>query len=226
MTHRKPDIAAAAHRDLPGTVRRAVHDLTQPLQALRMILGLPGVVVDDARGLPGKIDGALDELEARLAQLQALARVLDDGADTEAPRVVSFADLVVLARRIAPAAWQGAVPVRVINPACLVRVPPHAAAWVLSVLVDNATRARPRSRIVVGPRCGGHWILVADDGDGMTSEGCDEMMDALVGGFGKGLGGGLSLARLLVGGWGGAWRVSSHPGSGARIAFSTTAAVS
>lgn len=219
MPPRVPDIPAAARRDLPGAVRRAVHDLTQPLQALRMMLALPGVVVADARGIPGKLEGALDELDVRLAQMQALARALDPAAGIEPPRVLPFSDLVALARRLNPAPWRGAV--RVLNPSCPVRVPPHAAAWVLSALVDNAARARPRSRIVLGPRCGGRWVLVADDGDGMTAAACGDLAEALAGGPGAGLGGGLSLARLLVGGWGGTWQVSARPGGGARIAFST-----
>ncbi|MGE4529587.1 MAG: ATP-binding protein [Rhodospirillaceae bacterium] len=222
MPPRDPDISAAARRDLPGVVRRAVHDLTQPLQALRMMLALPGVVAADARDIPGKLGSALDELDSRLAQMQALARALNPVAETEPPRAVPFLDLVALARRVNPAPWRGAV--RVLNPSCPVRVPPRAAAWVLAVLVDNAARARPRSRIVVGPRCGGRWIVVADDGDGMTAEACGDLADALAGGPGAGLGCGLSLARLLVGGWGGAWRVSARPGGGMRIAFSTATA--
>jgi len=222
MPPRRPDIPAAARRDLPAAVRRAVHDLTQPLQALRMMLGLPGVVAADARDLPGKLETALDELDARLAQLQALARALDPCGETEPPREVPFSDLVALARRLNPRIWRGAV--RVLNPACPVRVPPRAAAWVLSALVDNAVRARPRSRVVVGPRCGGRWIVVADDGDGMTPEACGDLAESLAGGPGAGLGGGLSLSRLLVGGWGGTWRLSSRPAGGARIAFSTAAA--
>ncbi|MBN2751998.1 MAG: sensor histidine kinase, partial [Rhodospirillaceae bacterium] len=108
----------------------------------------------------------------------------------------------------------------------VVCVPPRAAARILNALVSNALVARPRSRVVIGPRCGGRWILVADDGSGMSASTCAAVSAALAGGPGEGLGVGLSLARVLVGAWGGAWQVSSRSGNGTCLAFSTVAALS
>ncbi len=103
----RADVAAAARRDFPAAVRRAAHDLTQPLQAVRMMLDLPGALVDDGRGLPGKVDRALAEIDRRLTQLQRLARRLDGGAEAEPPRPASLAEIVDLARRDRPDLWDG-----------------------------------------------------------------------------------------------------------------------
>ena len=222
MRSRRPsDVATAARRDFPAVVRRAVHDLTQPLQAVRMMLDLPDVVVADHRELPRKLDAALAEIDQRLTQLQALARQCDeDAAESEAARSCLFGDAVALARRVRPELWGDGM-VRVINSGRGVRLPPCAVAWVLNVLVDNARRARPRTRVLVGARGDGRWIVVADDGEGIVPEALAVLNEALEGGNGAVLGGGLSLARLLVSRWEGAWRTASRPGCGTRISFST-----
>lgn len=205
----------------PMVVRRAVHDLNQPLQALRMMLELPGVVADDGRGIPNKLSAALTELEARLAQMQALARALGGDVEDEAPKRFPFGDVVAMARRQRPDLWDGSVRIVVANPACPVRLPLRAAAWCLNALVDNARRARPRSRVVVGPREGGRRIVVADDGDGMNRALLAQLQGALGGGDAAVLGVGLTLASVLVGRWNGTWQVGATDGGGACVGFST-----
>lgn len=215
MPHR---VHASVKKALPPVMRRAAHDLTQPLQALRMILGLPGVVADDARELPRKLGAALDEMEARLAQMQALARVLDGGAEVEPPRPTRFADVLALARRLRPELW--GPPVRILNPQCELLLPPRAAAWCLNALVDNARRARPKARVVVGARAAG-WVVVADDGDGMNRATLAALRRGLGGGDAQGLGTGLALAAALVAAWGGGWRVEAGSDGGACFGFSS-----
>lgn len=217
MPTRRPP---AARKGLPAVLRRAVHDLNQPLQAVRMMVEIPGVIAEDSRGIPQKLGGALTELEARLAQIGALARALDADADAEPVRAVGFAEVVALARRIRPEIWERGDAVRVGNPGAIVRVPPRAAAWCLNSLVDNARRARAR-RIVVGPRAG--WIVVGDDGGGMSRAMLAQMRRALGGGDGAFLGVGLALASALVATWGGGWRADSTEGRGTCIGFSTPA---
>ncbi len=210
---------AAAKKAFPVVVRHAVHDLTQPLQALRMLLGLPGVVAEDSRELPRKLDAALTEMEARLAQVQALARVLDGSTDVETPRLVSLADVLALARRGRPELWADPL-IRVRNPDAVLNLPPRAAALCLNALVDNARRARPKSRIVVGPREGGRRLIVLDDGDGMNRATAARIARALAGGEASVLGVGLALAASLVAGWAGEWRVASTEGVGSIVGFS------
>ena len=210
---------AAARKVFPVVVRRAVHDLNQPLQALRMMIELPGVVVDDGRGIPKKLGCALAELESRLAQMQALARVLDGAVDDETPVLLPFSDVVAMARRQRPDLWSGDVPVAVVNGACPVRLPLRAAAWCLNALVDNALRARA-SRVLTGPREGGRRIVVADDGDGMNRALLAQVKKALDGGEAPILGVGLTLAAALVARWGGGWRVDAVDGGGACVGFS------
>lgn len=213
----------AARKTFPVVVRRAVHDLNQPLQALRMMVELPGVVADDGRGIPQKLAAALTELESRLAQIQALARVLDGAVDEEAPRPLPFADVVAMARRQRPELWSGEERVIAVNGGCVVRLPLRAAAWCLNALVDNALRARA-SRVVVGPREGGRRIVVADDGDGMNRALLAQVKTALGGGSGAVLGVGLTLAAALVARWNGVWRIDATDGGGACIGFSTATA--
>lgn len=208
----------AARKVFPVVVRRAVHDLNQPLQALRMMLELPGVVADDGREIPKKLSSALAELESRLAQMQALARVLDGAAADEAPQRVPFVDVVAMARRQRPELWSGAVRVAVVNGASPVRLPLRAAAWCLNALVDNALRARA-TRVVVGPREGGRRIVVADDGDGMNRALLTQVRKALDGGDAAILGVGLTLASALVSRWGGGWHVAASDGGGACVGF-------
>lgn len=219
-----PDrVRTSVKKALPLVMRRAAHDLTQPVQALRMILGLPGVVAEDGRELPRKLGAALDEVEARLAQMQALARILDGGAEVEPPRPTRFADVLALARRLRPELW--GAPARILNPQCELLLPPRAAAWCLNALVDNARHARPKARIVVGARASG-WVVVADDGDGMNRATLAALRRALGGGDAQGLGTGLALAAALVAGWGGGWRVEARAGGGASFGFSAAASAS
>lgn len=210
---------APVKKALPQVMRRAAHDLTQPLQALRMILGLPGVVAEDGRELPRKLDAALVEVEARLAQMQALARVLDGASETEAPRPVRFGEIAALARRLRPELWADPL-VRVVNAAAVLELPPRAAAWCVNALLDNARRARPKSRVVVGAHAGGRRVVVADDGDGMNRATLAELRRALGGGDARCFGTGLSLAAALVAEWGGGWRVEARDGGGACFGFS------
>lgn len=210
---------ASVKKALPLVMRRAAHDLTQPVQALRMMLGLPGVVAEDGRELPRKLDAALVEVEARLAQMQALARVLDGAAEAEAARPVRFADVVALARRMRPELW-GDPLLRVVGATRPLALPPRAAAWCVNALLDNARRARPKSRIVVGVRAGERRVVVADDGDGMNRATLAALRRALGGGDAGGLGIGLALAAALVAEWGGDWRVDARDGGGACVGFS------
>jgi C4-dicarboxylate-specific signal transduction histidine kinase len=212
---------AATRKIFPGVVRRAVHDFNQPLQALRMMIELPGVVADDGRAIPRKLGLALAELEARFAQIQALARVLDGAAEDEPPRMIPFSDVVAMARRLRPELWSGDVRVVAVHAACPVCLPLRAAGWCLNALVANARAARPRSRIVVGPREGGRRIIVADDGDGMNRVRLAQLRKALVGGDAAILGAGLALASALVARWGGVWRVDAVDGGGSCVGFST-----
>lgn len=201
---------ASVKKALPQVMRRAAHDLAQPVQALRMILGLPGVVAEDGRELPRKLDAALIEVEARLAQMQALARALDGAAEAEPIRPVPFAEVVALARRLRPDLWADPR-LRLANLGCVLHLPPRAAAWCLNALVDNARRARAKSRILVGARASG-WMVVADDGDGMNRATLAALRRALGGGDAATLGSGLALAAALAAGWGGAWRVEAGAG--------------
>ena len=93
--------------------------------------------------------------------------MLDGSTDVETPRLVSLADVLALARRGRPELWADPL-IRVRNPDAVLNLPPRAAALCLNALVDNARRARPKSRIVVGPREGGRRLIVLDDGDGMN----------------------------------------------------------
>lgn len=217
---RRADAADAARRDFPAVVRRAAHDLTQPLQAVRMMLDLPGVLADDGRGLPGKVNRALAELDRRLTQLQRLARRLDGGAEAEPPRPVFLAEIIDLARSDRPDLWDERT--RCPTPARTVVAAPRDAAMVLNALVENARRARAR-RIVVGARGDGRRIVVADDGEGMSAGALAALAGALAGGDAAPLGGGLFLSRLLVAGWGGGWSLRSRPSAGTCVAFSLPA---
>jgi len=212
----------------PTTVRQAVHDFTQPLQALRMMLGLPGVVVDDARKLPQKVEDALEELDMQMNQLHTLARVLD-GAGLPPAELKPFAQTLEMAVHLAPSLWQSNDTSRkgelhVYGRDCPMCLPTGNAAWIVNVLLDQAWRTRPKSRIIVGSRSYGKWVIVADDGDGM-SEGAARDLEATlndvhVGARQVALTSGLLLARLMVAGWGGSWRVISKPGKGSVFAFS------
>ncbi len=201
-----------SRRDFPAAVRRAAHDLAQPFQALRMMLELPGVVADDGRGLPGKLARALAEMERRLTLLQRLARRLDGEAEPSGQP--HLAEIVDIARADRPDLWDGRVRCR--NGGCVLPVPPHEAALVLNALVENAGNAHAR-RIVVGARAGGRRIVVADDGDGLDAAARDALVAALAGDGAEVLGGGLFLARLLVAGWGGGWKLASRPAGGACV---------
>jgi signal transduction histidine kinase len=210
-------MVAAALRDFPAMVRRTAHDLTQPVQALRMMLDLPGVLVADGRGLPDKTDRALAEAERRLSRLQQLARRLDGAAAAEPRHRVRFSRVAACARTERPDLWDGRV--RCGNLGQTLSLPPGEAAEVLNVLIENAHAARAR-RIVVGARGDGRRIVVADDGEGMAATVRDALLAALAGGDGSVLGGGLSLARLVVAGWGGSWRLVSRPAHGTCVEVS------
>ena len=209
------EMREAVLRSLPVVVRHAIHDLSQPLQAMRMMTGIAGVVVDDGRGIPAKLQAALEETEVRVAALQTLARALSDGI-TMMPREGTLADLAALCRRARPDLWRGEPMPRVVAPGRKVCVPQAAAAQVIAALLDNARAARPKTRILVGVRDGRIWV--GDDGYGMaTPARLETVLNARTAGP---LGVGLSLSMLLVGAWGGTWRVRSREGAGTLIGFS------
>lgn len=216
---KKAQMQASARVAFPTTVRHAIHDLSQPLQALRMMLGLPGVVVDDQRGLSGKVDTALAEIDLQLSQLHTLSRLID----TEkygTVEVLPFAKTLDYAEQLSPELWQKLKSIRVYGRDCPMLLPSRNAAWTLNAVLDYALRTRPKTRIVVGARSYGKWVIVADDGDGMTQDNAEALEQTLNGGHEVSLGSGLLLARLMVAGWDGHWRVISKEGKGTVIAFS------
>lgn len=76
-----PPAPIPATAGLPPRVKRAVHDMRQPLQAMRLFVHLLSTRLESEqdRALVGKLDGALDHMEA------ALRGLIDSVASSDAP---------------------------------------------------------------------------------------------------------------------------------------------
>lgn len=186
------------------------HDLRTPLASLRV--RVEGVE-DDA--LRDKMIASIEEMTAMLADILALAR---SGAGTETQERVELRALVEgLAadyREQGKDVTLGAVADAAVN------ARPMLLRRALRNLADNAVAYGVRARLSVEVRDGRVRIIVSDDGPGLT----DEQIRTLVEPFARGeqsrnraTGGsglGLSIARDIAEGEGGALTLANRAGGG------------
>ncbi len=207
-TSRSLAIKAQSRDAFPSAVRQAVHDISQPLQALRMMVGLPGVVTDDQRHLPDKVDYAVSEIDRQLTQLHTLARVLDADHLGQA-ETLRFSETLSYAQQVSPDLWQQGQSIRIYGKHRQIKLPSRNGAWVLNALLEMAIATYQADRIVIGVRPAMRELVFGFNGVGLSRQDAVVLERTLNGGEDTPLSCGLMLAKLLVSGWGGQWSINS-----------------
>ncbi|WP_432767693.1 sensor histidine kinase [Sphingopyxis sp.] len=186
------------------------HDLRTPLASLRVRVEQ----VDDER-LRDKMIASIEEMTAMLTDILALAR---SGAGTETAERV---DLAALATEIAADYRERG---KDVSPGATVaaatKVRPMLLRRALRNLVDNAVAYGTRARISIAADGGMARIVVSDDGPGLTAEQIRTLVEPFARGEESrnratgGAGLGLSIAREIAEGEGGALTLANRPGGG------------
>lgn len=186
------------------------HDLRTPLASLRVRVEQ----VDDET-LRNKMIASIEEMTTMLGDILALAR---SGAGTEAQERVALRELI---GELAADYRERGKDVAVGEIADIhVLVRPLLLRRALRNLTDNAVAYGARARLSVTAATGRARIIVSDDGPGLT----DEQIKTLVEPFARGeqsrnratggAGLGLSIARDIAEGEGGALTLANRPGGG------------
>ncbi|MDO9368597.1 MAG: ATP-binding protein [Sphingopyxis sp.] len=186
------------------------HDLRTPLASLRV--RVEGVEDDKLRD---KMIASIDEMTAMLTDILALAR---SGAGTEAQERIPLRELVSELAADYQERGKGVSIDDIADLAVLAR--PMLLKRALRNLVDNAIAYGVRARLSVATGGGLARIVVSDDGPGLT----DEQIRTLIEPFARGeqsrnratggAGLGLSIARDIAEGEGGALTLGNRSGGG------------
>jgi signal transduction histidine kinase len=186
------------------------HDLRTPLASLRVRVEQ---VEDEA--LRDKMIASIEEMTAMLSDILALAR---SGAGTEAPERIPLRELIGELAADYQERGQDVAVADVADVAVLAR--PMLLKRALRNLTDNAVAYGVRARLSVRVEGETARIAVSDDGLGLT----DEQIRTLIEPFARGeasrnratggAGLGLSIARDIAEGEGGALTLANRPGGG------------
>ena len=186
------------------------HDLRTPLASLRVRVEQ---VEDDA--LRDKMIASIEEMTAMLSDILALAR---SGSGNEAQERIPLRELIGELAADYQERGQEVAVADVADVAVLAR--PMLLKRALRNLADNAVAYGVRARLSVRVEEGTARIAISDDGPGLT----DEQIRTLIEPFARGeqsrnratggAGLGLSIARDIAEGEGGALTLSNRPGGG------------
>jgi signal transduction histidine kinase len=186
------------------------HDLRTPLASLRVRVER---VEDDA--LRDKMIASIEEMTAMLTDILALAR---SGAGTEAPERIALGELV--GELAADYRERGKDVVMADVADVAVRARPMLLRRALRNLTDNAVAYGVRARLSVAVQGGEARIVVSDDGPGLTGEQIRTLVEPFARGEQSrnratgGAGLGLSIARDIAEGEGGALALANREGGG------------
>ena len=186
------------------------HDLRTPLASLRV--RVEGVENDTLRE---KMIASIDEMTAMLADILALAR---SGAGTEAQERVPLRELIGDLEADYRERGKDVAVGDVVDVHVLVR--PMLLKRALRNLADNALAYGVRARLSVTAAAGRARIIVSDDGPGLTEEQIRTLIEPFARGEQSrnratgGAGLGLSIAREIADGEGGALMLVNRGGGG------------
>jgi len=186
------------------------HDLRTPLASLRVRVEQ---IDDDV--LREKMIASIDEMTAMLTDILALAR---SGAGTEAREPVALRGLVEELAADYRERGKDVTVAAAVDAAVLAR--PLLLRRALRNLIDNAATYGQRARLSVERGAGEVRIIVSDDGPGLTDEQIRTLIEPFARGEGSrnratgGSGLGLSIARDIAEGEGGALTLSNRSGGG------------
>lgn len=191
----------------------ASHDFGQPLQAARLFVHQALQQPDAAKRdfAIRNADWAFDSMARMIAKLSHDLR-LKGGAIQPDMRQLELRPLLQQAiEQAGPVAKQHHVELSLVGKSAMVQVDPDLLARCLSNLIDNALVHAKASRIVLGCRRHGNRLRIwcIDDGRGVALADRDRLFtdyaqgtdhgDEVRGGFGLGLSGTRTMARLMGG---------------------------
>nr|WP_254668062.1 ATP-binding protein [Variovorax boronicumulans] len=212
-----------------------VHELNQPLTAMRTLSESAGILLDkgrfdDVRGNLQRIRGMVDRLARLTSQLKTFAHKSELPL-AAVPMARAIADAQVI---VAEATKKNAIAIEVdVQPTSLCVMAEEAALGsVLVNLMRNATDAMQNSprrtlRIEARPQEGRVILRVSDTGPGIQSDILPRLFEPFVTSkpAGTGLGLGLVISAQLVRAMDGTLRAANQPAGGASFVVDLPAAV-
>ncbi|CAA7611383.1 Histidine kinase [Candidatus Terasakiella magnetica] len=171
--------AEQANRSKTDFLAAISHDLQQPMNAARLLLGalIEEKLSPAGRSLLGRIEGALEAAEEMLADLLDVAK-LEAGGITPQPSHFAMAPLLAqLEAEYAPQAKRRSLSLRVVQNSQVVHTDSHLLQRVLRNLLANAIRYTREGRILVGCLRRGDRLLVGvwDTGIGIPEHKLDHI---------------------------------------------------
>jgi len=227
---------SANAREREESVKDAVHDLRQPMHALRLSLRQMFSAGKDGTGDAGQVEAALAYMEDLVAERladhpghAAPASGGDTASDASGPGLHGV--LRSVADMFAPEAAEKGLDLKLVLAAPDAGVAAYPLMRVVANLVSNAIKYTRQGRVVIGLRRegGGHRIEIHDTGPGLSGEEFDRALKRserlerdLDAADGSGLG--LSVVKEIAAEQ--RWRLSAcdHRRTGATIRLAVPAA--
>ncbi|MFZ5482155.1 MAG: sensor histidine kinase [Myxococcota bacterium] len=212
---RVPDSEARRLAELGLLTAGLIHELRQPIFAIKALAQLSGAAPDRAAELMGQVLEQVHTLEVLLSGYGDFSRRPGEAPEVFDVRAPLRSALAILEHR----AHAAAVPLSLeADDAVAVRGSVLAVQQVVVNLGQNAIdalrgRADARVRIAAGARPGGAWVRVEDNGPGLPEAIRAHLFEPFWTTKPHGTGLGLSISRELVGASGGELRLVEAAGT-------------